>query len=195
MTASRFHALPRLLAAALVAALLTLLLPGFAPGAQAVARPAPTKARLVKVLKTVAFPRGATPGTVETESLSRADGTICGAYLPSKLAVSRTTDDEEMSVSYLPTSSATKARAFVKKVRAKRSCEDGLLRRTTLKGAPKDTAAMVLVLKLDDGPELRFYLAFASTGRSIVTAGATTKKDVATLLTNAVRSYRKAKLA
>jgi hypothetical protein len=144
----------------------------------------------------VAFPEGTTPGTVETEALSRADGTICGAYLPGKLAVSRSTEDEELTVSYLPTSSASKAKAFVKKVRAKRSCEEGLLRRTTLKGAPKGTAAMVLVLKLDENsPELRFYLAFASTGRTIVTAGATSKKDVATLLTNAVRSYRKAKLA
>jgi len=195
MTAPRSRALPRLLVAALVAALLTLLLPGLAPSAQAAARPTPTKARLVTVLKTVAFPKGATPGDVQTETLSRADGQICGYDLPSKLSVSRTTKDEELSVSYLPTASTSKARGFVTKVGRKRSCEDGLLRRTTLKGAPKGTAAKVLVIPVDETHEVRFYLAFASTGRTIVVAGATSKKDVATLVTNAVRAYRKAKLA
>jgi hypothetical protein len=199
MTAPRFRALPRLLAAALVATLLTLLLPGLvpslAPSAQAAARATPTKARLVKVIKTVAFPKGATPGAVETESLSREDGKICGYYLPSKLSVSRTTEDDELSLSYLPTASTSKAKGFVTKVGKKRSCEDGLLRRTTLKGAPKGTAAKVLVIPVDETHDVRFYLAFASTGRAIVVAGATSKKDLATLLTNAVRSYRKAKLA
>jgi hypothetical protein len=182
------------LAAALVATLLTLL-PGLAPGASATTRPAPTKARLVKVVQKVAFPRGTKPGKIETLTAGGSDNTLCGYRFPATVSVSRSTHDDALSVGYLPTTSAAKARAFVQKVRAKRSCEDGALKRTTLKGAPKGTAVLVLELPVDETHVVRLYLAFAPTGRSIAVATAGTKKDTATLLTNAVRAYQKAKLA
>jgi hypothetical protein len=194
MTATHPRALPRLLAA-LVAALLLLLVPGLAPGAQAAARPAPTEARLIKVLKTVAFPTGAKPGKVVSERVGGSDDTICGYAIPATLSVSRGTEQDELSVGYLPTSSASKARTFVKKVAAKRSCEDGLLRRATLKGAPKGTAGMVMVIPVDDTHDVRLYLAFAATGRTVAVATAASKKDTVALLSHAVRAYQKAKLA
>lgn len=184
------------LAATLAAVLLTLLLPGLAPGAQAAVRPAPTKARLVTVLKKVAFPKGAAAlGKVETESIPSDESRFCGYTLPARLSVSRSSADEELSVGYLPTASTAKARAFVQKVHGQASCENGVLKRTTLKGAPKGTAALVLVIPIDDTHDIRLYLAFAATGRTVVLATAASKKDAAALLSNAVRSYQKAKLA
>src|SRR4051794_20082278 len=191
MTAARSRPLTRLLVAALAAALvatLLTLLPGLAPGASAAARPAPTKARLVKVLQKVAFPRGAKLGKVETDTVGRSDDTLCGYRIPATLSVSRSTSDDALSVGYLPTTSAAKARTFVQKVRSKRSCEDGLLKRTTLKGAPKGTAALVMAIPVDDTHEVRLYLALAPTGRTVAVPTAATKKDAATPLTNAARS-------
>ena len=183
------------LAVTLAIALLTLVLPGLAPGAQAAVRPAPTKARLVTVLKKVAFPKGTTLGKVETDSIPSTEARFCGYTLPAKFSVSRASADEKLSVGYLPTASTSKARTFVQKVHGKGSCENGMLRRTTLKGAPRGTAALVLVIPIDDTHDIRLYLAFAATGRTVVLATAASKKDTATLLSNAVRSYQKAKLA
>jgi hypothetical protein len=194
MTASRPRALVRLTAAGIAAALLPLL-PGAATGAAAATRPAPTKARLVKVVKTVAFPHAAKPGAVETDPISGSDALFCGYRMPATLSVTRATEDLQLSVGYLPTRSAASAKSFVGKVRAKRSCEGGALRRTTLADAPKGTAALVLAMPVDDTHTIKLYLAMVPTGRSIAVATAGTKRDTAVLLSRAVRSYRKAGLA
>jgi hypothetical protein len=194
MTATRLRAAPRLLLAALVAILLPAVVPALVPGAQAAVHPAPTKARLVRALKTVAFPTGVRPGEVVSERVGGSDHTICGYAIPATLSVSRGTEQDELSVGYLRTSSADKARTFVRKVAAKRSCGDGL-RRTTLRGAPRGTAALVLVIPVDDAPDVRLYLAFAATGRTVTVATAGTKKDTVTLLSHAVHAYRRADLA
>jgi hypothetical protein len=194
MTATRLPALPRLLLGALVAALLLVVAPGLVPGAQAAVRPAPTKARLVEVLKTVAFPTGAQPGPVVSDRVGGSDDTVCGHAVPTALSVSRGTEQDELSVGYLRTSSAARARTFVTRVAAERTCADGL-RHTTLRGAPRGTAALVLVIPVDGAADVRLYLAFAATGRTVTVATAGTKKDTVTLLGSAVHAYRKAGLA